>query len=648
MKRIYKTLLAILAVIVAAAVLFNVFRGQTRNEKVSRFGEYQGYSELVYDGVQRTSDYLTLPDGTRLAYDLFLPVKDEVVADDPLPTLFKYTPYGRAWTVLDENGKNNLAAMGLPWYYDPMIRVRSWTMSGDEGRRMDALFRTEWLGAMVKSGYAVLVVDRPGTGASFGNLDLTPAVGAQEAGQVIDWIAAQDWSDGNVGMFGDSIQAQIQFQAASTGNPHLKAILPATTWFDNYSAVLFPGGVPNKAFTGLYVKLNTTFDALATPVDGDVDGSLLAQARLERGELELGKKVLSFEQAPYRDIMTSSGRNFWIDNSALYPILDDVNRSGTAVYLINGWYDMYARDNFLTYANLTVPKRLMVRPTDHSGIESNGDDIDFGAEAHRWFDYWLKGIDNGIMDEAPIHYYMQGVDQAEAWQATDVWPLEDQQLTRYYFGSPQEGKKTSVNNGLLQLSPSAQSTAVDTYTVDYTTTSGKTPRWVGLAVPHEYPNMRLNDSKSLTYSMPSLDAPLDITGHPIAHVWLSADVSDLDLVMYLEDVDGNGDSTYVSQGNLRASHRALGLPPFNGLDLPWHNHFESEVQLIPTREPIELVFDLLPTAYRFPSGHRLRITIAFADADSFHTPELDPAPVVSILRDAAHASYVELPVVAGE
>ncbi|RPJ28504.1 MAG: CocE/NonD family hydrolase [Chloroflexi bacterium] len=648
MKRIHGIPLAILAIFVVAILLLNLFKGQASNEKISRFGEYQGYSEMVYDGVQRTSDFLTLPDGTRLAYDLFLPVNNRGVADEPLPTLFKYTPYGRAWTVLDEDGKNNLSEMGMPWYYDPMLRFRAWVMPNGEGKRMDALSRTEWLGDMVRSGYAVIVVDRPGTGASFGKLAHDPSGVAQEASQIIDWIAAQEWSDGNVGMFGDSIQAQIQFQAASTGNPHLKAILPATTWMDNYSAVVYPGGVLNKIFINKYGNVNTTFDAMATPVDQDLDGSLLAQARAERNGVDLAEKVVGLEEAPYRDVVTPRGRNLWVDYHTLYPLLDGINRSGTAVYLINGWYDIYARDNFLIYANLTVPKRLMVRPTDHSGIDSPGNDVDFGAEAQRWFDYWLKGIDNGIMDEAPIHYYMQGVDQASAWQAIDVWPIEAQQLRRYYFGPPQEGRKVSINSGSLQGMPSTQSTAVDTYTVDYTTTSGKKPRWTGLAVPHEYPNMRLNDSKSLTYTTPVLDAPLDITGHPVAHVWLSADVSDLDLVMYLEEVDGNGNSTYVSQGNLRASHRLLSLPSFNGLDLPWHNHFQSELQPIPAREPIELVFDLLPTAYRFQTGHRLRITVAFADADSFHTPQLDPAPLVSLLRDADHASFVELPVIAGE
>jgi predicted acyl esterase len=139
-----------------------------------------------------------------------------------------------------------------------------------------------------------------------------------------------------------------------------------------------------------------------------------------------------------------------------------------------------------------------------------------------------------------------------------------------------------------------------------------------------------------------------VIGHPVAHIWLSTGAPDLDLVLYLEDVDGNGNSTYVSQGNLRASHRLLSPAPFNDLGLPWHNHFKSELQPIPSGEPIELVFDMLPTAYRFQSGHRLRITVAFADADSFHTPQLDPAPVVSLLREAKHASFVEMPVASDE
>ena len=72
-----------------------------------------------------------------------------------------------------------------------------------------------------------------------------------------------------------------------------------------------------------------------------------------------------------------------------------------------------------------------MRPVDHSEIESPGPDVDYGAEVHRWFDYWLKGIDNGIMAKPPIHYYVQGADKAAAWKSAAEWPSKEQQTARY-------------------------------------------------------------------------------------------------------------------------------------------------------------------------------------------------------------------------
>jgi len=645
-KKVWKKVLPIIAAILLLVTLGVACQGKAQQEKISEFGKYQGYSEAIYDGSQRTSDYLTLSDGTRLAYDLFLPTKDNVPADKPLPVLFKYTPYDRAWTVIDENGNFNLAVFNMPWYYEPMVRLRALVMPHGRGKIWDAPFRTKWLGDMLKSGYAVIVVDRPGTGASFGKLNGDPVVVANEADQILNWIADQAWCDGNIGMFGDSIQAQIQFRAASTGNPHLKAILPATTWMDNYSAVMFPGGVLDKAFANFYGPANELFDKMATPVDQDKDGTLLAQARAERANTSaLSAGMTLLESIPFRDSLNADGKKAWIDYETLYPWLDKINRSGTPVYLINGWYDIYARDNFLIYNNLTVPKRLLIRPTDHSEIEAPGSDVDYGAEAHRWFDYWLKGIDNGIMDEPPIHYYLQGVDKTQAYQSSDIWPLSDQEISRYYFGVGKDGKNISANNGALTLATPVDPNSFDEYTIDYTTTTGKTPLWSGLAVPHAYPNMRSNDAKALTYTTPSLETAVTVVGHPIAHIWLKADAPDLDVFVYLEEVDANGDSTYITEGNLRASHRALGLPPFENIGLPWRNHFGSELQPIPKGEPVELVFDLRPTAWQFSPGKQIRITVAFADAGNFGTPVLDPAPTVQLLRDAGHPSFVQLPVV---
>jgi predicted acyl esterase len=83
--------------------------------------------------------------------------------------------------------------------------------------------------------------------------------------------------------------------------------------------------------------------------------------------------------------------------------------------------------------------------------------------------------------------------------------------------------------------------------------------------------------------------------------------------------------------------------PYDNFGLPYRNHFQSEVKPIPAGEPVELVFDLLPTAYRFGAGKQLRITVAFADADNFDTPVINPAPTLHLLRSAEHPSYVEIP-----
>ena len=278
-----------------------------------------------------------------------------------------------------------------------------------------------------------------------------------------------------------------------------------------------------------------------------------------------------------------------------------------------------------------VPKRLLVRPLDHSGIEKRAFDLDFGVEAHRWFDYWLKGIDNGIMDEPPIHYYLLGSNSEEAWRSAESWPVQRVNRKKLYFGPT------------LQPGPPSASATFDTYRVDYSTTTGKLSRWAAVNWSHTYPNMRSNDARAQSYTTAPLETPVQAVGHPVVHIWLRTDAPDLDLFVYLEEVDDEGNSIYVTEGNLRASHGALGKASFENFGLPWHNHFKSELQAIPAGEPMELVFDLLPTAFEFSKGKRIRVTVAFADADNFETPIIEPEPVVYLLRDRNHPSFIELP-----
>jgi putative CocE/NonD family hydrolase len=613
-------------------------------EKVSELGKYQGYSWPIYDGARRTSDYLTLLNGTRLAYDLILPTKKGVPTGGRLPVLFKYTPYLRTFTIFDKNGKNMIADLyDLGWKEKALLRIRYWI--SDQGRFMDPLFRTKWLKNMVRHGYAVIVVERPGTGASFGRLNPSFEAGAREVNEILNWIAVQDWCDGNIGMYGDSWQGQIQFSAASTGNPHLKAIFPASTWLDNYTGSLYPGGVYNKAF-GTFFTWSQRFlnSNVITPVDGDQDGKLLAQARAERGSATVGEKFTEvFREFRFRDSISPEGYKIWLDSMAHPPFMNRVNGARVPTYMVAGWYDLFVRDMLLLYANLSVPKRLLVRPLDHSGIERNQFDLDYGEEAHRWFDYWLKGINNGIMDEPPIHYYLLGSPTKRAWKTADAWPLKNLEMENFYFAMGKDGKTSSIHQGALQPGPPSTSGPSDTYRVDYSTTTGRLSRWTAVNWGHKYPDMRFNDAKAMTYTTAPLESSAKVIGHPVVYVWLRSDVPDLDLFVYLEEVDIDGNSTYVTEGKLRASHRALGRAPFENLGLPWHNHFQSELKEIPSGEPVELMFDLLPTAFEFSKGRRIRLAIAFADADNFDTPVIDPAPGVHLPRDENHPSFLMLP-----
>jgi putative CocE/NonD family hydrolase len=272
-----------------------------------------------------------------------------------------------------------------------------------------------------------------------------------------------------------------------------------------------------------------------------------------------------------------------------------------------------------------------------------GSDLDFGAEAHRWFDYWLKGIDNGIMVEPPIRYHVIGAPKGKAWRTAKEWPLPDEERTRFYFAEGRSGSVNSVNDGFLCTQPPTGADGADAYTVDYSTTSGIDARWSAVVKDGKYPAQSANDEKALTYTTDSLEEGLEVIGHPIAHLWLTAEAPDLDLFVYLEEVDAQGNVEYITEGNLRASHRAVGQAPFDNLGLPYHRSYEEDIAPIPAGEPFELIFDLLPTARRFRRGTRIRIAVTCTDADNFDTPILDPAPRVHLLRDVVHASYIELP-----
>jgi putative CocE/NonD family hydrolase len=258
----------------------------------------------------------------------------------------------------------------------------------------------------------------------------------------------------------------------------------------------------------------------------------------------------------------------------------------------------------------------------------------------------LKDIDNGIMEEPDIRYHVMKAPNEWEWRTADEWPLPEQSLTNYYFHTGPSGSVESVNDGQLSTERPTDNSAKDDYVVDYTTTSGKATRWDNaVGEGFDYSAIGENDKKGLTYTTEVLGENLEITGHPVAHIWVSSTATDGDFFVYLEEVDAEGVSHYVSEGVLRASHRALHEPHYDYLGLPFHRSHEEDVVELAPGEIAELAFDLQPTSNVFNAGNRIRITLTCADKDNATTPELSPPPTVSIYRNTQNSSYVRLPVI---
>ena len=564
-------------------------------ERISKPGEYNGYSEPLYQSYEASSQYITMRDGIKLAADIYRPTQDGTVVDTPLPVIWSHVPYHR----------ENFSYMA---------------------------------DFLVKYGYVVGAVDARGTGASYGTYVLPPSPeDSQDEYDITEWFAAQPWSDGNIGMFGMSTLADFQMTAAGAKPPHLKAIFPEYGEFDYYDQA-YPGGVFEYLGISEWSIVMDELDDEGKAVDEDEDGSMLQAALLEhQANSDIFKLT---ESLPFRDSQEAQSDSQIYLTNAPNAFLSEVKDSGVAVYLWGGWLDLYTPDTLIWFKNLSNPRKIVIGPWSHAEYGTP----DHMIEHLRWFDYWLKGIDNGIMQEAQIYYYTIGPEEKAGWHTALQWPLPDVKLTNYYFSGEPSGSVESANDGYLSLSMSADAIGLDNYVVDYSTTNGLMTRWQSDSGEMILKQKRNDaDTKGLTYTTSPLTSEVEVTGYPVIHLWVSSTTKDGDFFVNLEDVDESGNSYLITEGILRASHRALSTPPFDNLGLPYHRSYAEDVAELPNK-PVELVFNLYPTSYIFDTGHRIRITITCSDKDNFITPQIDPAPTVSVYRDADHPTYIVLPI----
>jgi putative CocE/NonD family hydrolase len=236
----------------------------------------------------------------------------------------------------------------------------------------------------------------------------------------------------------------------------------------------------------------------------------------------------------------------------------EIEDSGVAIYHMAGWFDGFTRDTLTMMTSLSNPSKLLAGPYHHlQGFE--GAPIEY----LRWFDWCLKGVENGIDKEPPYYIYTMGRNE---WRFAEQWPLAEQKLTPYYLGP---------GNAITTAKPSAAE-AFDEYVTDYTSRSGVGTRWLCVANGEcEYGDRAEPDKKNLTYTTPPLTQDLEVTGHPWSPV-VSVDGDGRRLFVYL-DIDWGRRGHYVGGVKLPygswspgpGSRTCPGLPRSSKMRRPW-------------------------------------------------------------------------------
>ena len=576
-------------------------------EKVSHPGQYSGYSDKLYTEVVRKSRYLYIR-GNNLAIDIYRPAKNGLAVDEPYPAILQNKRYQRRgnWTDFD--------------------LINSW----------------------VEHGYVVTILDPRGAGASFGSRmgdwSLEEALDARE---VIEWLAAQPYCSGKVGMWGFSYMGGIQYMIASTRPPHLAAIVPNVTTIDQYFRC--PNGVvwtPPRSPKSITFPLDTAGKSANPPqnVDEDPDGAMLTQAVEEHKNNIYSDQVWAPGET-YRNQFNPEIKNMNFVAQSAITYKDDIKASRIAIYNQGGWFDAAPAQALGAWK--IWGGKVMIGPWGHA-LTTNTDIT--RTEHLRWFDYHLKGIQNGVMDEAPICYYTFNAPAGQEWRTTSEWPLPNQNLTRFYFAGGPSGTSASVNDSCLAKSPPTISEASDKYTVDY---SVKAFEEEGVDKYKENERTwngdmgKSTDSKGLTYTSLPLESDTEVTGFPVVQVWASSTSKDGYFFAFMEEVDSEtGVSHYVTNGMVRASCRSLSTEfPWTNLGMQYHRCYDTDCQPLTPGEPVNLDFDLYPTSYIFRKGNRIRITFVCSLQSTYAGMKEDPPPQIRIYRDSVHTSYLELPVI---
>jgi putative CocE/NonD family hydrolase len=510
--------------------------------------------------------WIALADGCRLAARIWLPEGEPTA---PVPAILEYIPY----------------------------RKRDFMRRRDEGMH-------RWFAG---HGYAAVRVDMRGSGESDGVMhDEYLPQEQDDALEVIDWIARQPWCSGKVGMMGKSWGAYNSVQVAARRPPALKAIIAVMGTDDRFAECIhFSGGclLNDNFWWGCVMQIFN-----ARPPDPAIVGERWRALWLERLEAERFWPEIWLEHQALDD--------YWKHGSVCF----DYGAIECPTWFWGGWADLY-RDTPLRLAeHLKVPHRVTVGPWahlyPHEAIPAPP--VGFLQEALRWWDHWLKGIDRGVMSEAPLNFYMMDAVEPQSsyaarpgrWIEEQRWPSPAVSMRIFALNANGLHDEPGERQPLTLRSP--QSTGL---------ASGD---WGSFGNPGDVPGDQREDSfGSLEFTAEPLAERLEILGNSRAVLELAADRPDAFVAVRLIDVAPSGTATCVARGFLNLTHR---------------EGRESPKPLVPG-ERYRVEVQLTGTAYAFPAGHRIRLALSGA-----YWPIVWPSPAVATVTLTAGSSQLLLPV----
>ncbi len=509
--------------------------------------------------------WIPLSDGCRLAARIWLPAHAE---ERPVGAVVEYIPYRR----------RDLSRMRD----EPMHRY------------------------FAEHGYASLRVDLRGSGDSSGLLeDEYTRQEWNDGTEAIAWIAAQRWCNGSVGMIGLSWGGFTALQIAALRPPALKAIITVGSTDDRYRDDMhFTGG----CLIDDQMEWGTGFLCyLSLPPDPEVVGEEWRQTWFSRLE-HLRPPVHRWLRHQHRDA-------YWRHGS----VCEDFPAIEAAVYAVGGWADGYSNAVFRLMEGLAAPRRATVGPWGHlyphEGVP--GPAVGFLQDALRWWERWLDGVDNGIMDEAPCRLWMQEwvrpgpwhSERPGRWLATGARPGESTHPVTFHLTSGGLRGQAGDEERIETSSPQTLGLAAG--------------EWYGKGYPTGEPiDQRVDDAFSLCFDTEPLSERFELLGAPELDLHLDCDREVALVAIRLNDVAPDDSSLRVSYGVLNLTHR--------------EGH-EAPAPLVPgERFTVRMKLDHI--AHAFPPGHRIRVAVSTA-----YWPLAWPAPEVVTLGVHCGRSTLTLP-----